>query len=218
MKLRHMAMLAAVSSAWSLAAYADRDTGWEFGGELIYQDSTEFNSDENSSASLDSDLGFALTFGYRFSSKLEFTFGIDWNNIDYKAHVVSADFPGLSADIDGELEAWTPRVGANFNFLEGPLTPYVTAAVGWSFIDTNIPDSPPQTACWWDPWWGYYCGTTVPTKNETDLSYLAAAGLRWDAERTFFLRGFVARQWVQVGGEVGAVGTTQYRIDIGFRF
>ena len=33
----------------------------------------------------------------------------------------------------------------NFNFLEGDLTPYVTGGVGWSFIDTNIPDAPPQT-------------------------------------------------------------------------
>ena len=178
MKLRHMAMLAAVSSAWSLAAYADRDTGWEFGGELIYQDSTEFNSDENSSASLDSDLGFALTFGYRFSSKLEFTFGIDWNNIDYKAHVVSADFPGLSADIDGELEAWTPRVGANFNFIDGPITPYISGVIGYSFIDTNIPDGPPQTGCWWDPWYGQICGTWQNTRSTEEFMYGLGAGVR----------------------------------------
>ena len=79
MKSRYIVTLAAVCSAWSLAAYADRDTGWEFGGELIYQDSTEFTAERDAAASLDSDLGIALTFGYRFSERLELTFGVDWN-------------------------------------------------------------------------------------------------------------------------------------------
>ncbi len=119
MKSRYIVTLAAVCSAWSLAAHADRDVGWEFGGELIYQDSADFDSDGGSAASLDSDLGIALTFGYRFSERLELTFGLDWNNVDYDAFLVSETIPGLTATVEGELESFTPRVGVNFNFLEG---------------------------------------------------------------------------------------------------
>ncbi len=72
--------------------------------------------------------------------------------------------------------------------------------------------------CWWDPWWGYYCGTTVPTKTETDLSYMAGVGLRWVSPSTFFLRGLVARQWIDVGGGIGSPAVTAYRIDLGFKF
>ncbi len=67
MKHRYIVALATVCSAWSLAAYADRDTGWEFGGELIYQDSPDLTGDNGSKAPIDDDIGLALTFGYRFS-------------------------------------------------------------------------------------------------------------------------------------------------------
>ena len=125
MKSRYIVMLTAICSAWSLAAHADRDPGWEFGGEVIYQDSKNISADGGSSAAIDSDVGLALTFGYRVSERLEVNFGLDWNNVDYKANLISADLPNLSASVDGELESFTPRVGVNFNFLEGPITPFV---------------------------------------------------------------------------------------------
>src|SRR3954464_13516301 len=107
MKSRYIITLAALCSAWSLGANAGRDVGWDFGGELIYQDSKDWDAGGGSSIALDSDLGVAITFGYRFSSKLELTFGLDWNNVDYKAHLV----PGTnnpffsSVDVDGTMEA-----------------------------------------------------------------------------------------------------------------
>ena len=62
------------------AALADRQPGWDFGGELLYQFSQDISFDGGSNASLDDDIGIALTFGYRFSPRLELTFGLDWNN------------------------------------------------------------------------------------------------------------------------------------------
>ena len=202
MKSRHIAALTAVCAAWSLAAHADRGVGWEFGGELIYQDSKDWDSDGGSSASLDSDLGIALTFGYRFSEKLELTFGLDWNNIDYKASVVKADPPlaGTTVNIDGTLEAFTPRVGVNFNFIDGPITPYVTAMIGYSFIDTNVPDGPPQTGCWWDPWYGQICGTWQDTRTTDKFMYGAGLGVRWDVNRAWSMRFGYEKHWIDANG------------------
>jgi opacity protein-like surface antigen len=200
MKSRYIVTLAAVCSAWSLSAYADRDTGWEFGGELIYQDSADFDSDGGASASLDSDLGIALTFGYRFNERLELTFGLDWNNIDYKANIVSATVPGLTATVDGELEAFTPRVGANFNFLEGPITPYVSGMIGYAFIDTNIPDGPPQTSCWWDPWYGQICGTWQDTRSTEEFTYGLGVGVRWDVNDAWSMRFGYDKRWIDSNG------------------
>jgi hypothetical protein len=58
----------------------------------------------------------------------------------------------------------------------------------------------------------------VPTHSETDLSYNAGAGLRWDSPQRFFVRAMVSRQWIDVGGSVGQPGFTIYRADIGYRF
>src|SRR5262245_59220616 len=170
MKSRYIVAATALCGVWSLAAQAGRDVGWEFGGELIYQDSVDFSSDGGSAASLDSDLGLALTFAYRFNERLELTFGLDWNNIDYTAELVDADPPFVGTiGVDGELEAFTPRVGVNFNFMDGPFTPYVSGMIGYSFIDTNIPNGPPQTGCWWDPWYGQICGTWQDTRSTEEF-------------------------------------------------
>lgn len=204
MKSRYIVTLAAVCSAWSLSAYADRDTGWEFGGELIYQDSADFDSDGGSSASLDSDLGIALTFGYRFNERLELTFGLDWNNIDYTAEIVAEDVPlvpdGTVIGVDGELEAFTPRVGVNFNFMEGPITPYVSGMIGYSFIDTNIPDGPPSTGCYWDPWYGQICGTWQDTRSTEEFTYGLGVGVRWDVNDAWSMRFGYDKRWIDSNG------------------
>jgi opacity protein-like surface antigen len=202
MKSRYIVTLAAVCSAWSLAAYADRDTGWEFGGEIIYQDSADFDGDDDSHASLDSDVGLALTFGYRFNERLELTFGLDWNNIDYTADlVVDPPVGGITGvSVDGELESFTPRVGVNFNFLEGPITPYVSGMIGYAFIDTNIPDGPPVGSCWWDPWYGYICGQWQPTRSLEEFTYGVGAGVRWDVNDAWSVRFGYDKRWIDTSG------------------
>ena len=221
MKSRYIVALAAVCSAWSLAAYADRDTGWEFGGELIYQDSTEFTADHDAAASLDSDLGIALTFGYRLSEKLEFTFGIDWNNIDYDATVVADGVPlvpdGTEITVSGELEAFTPRVGVNFNFIDGPITPYVSAMIGYAFIDTNIPDGPPQTGCWWDPWYGQICGTWQNTRSLDKFIYGAGLGVRWDTSDTLSVRLEYQKRWIDAS-DAGSPDFDQFKLGVTFMY
>jgi hypothetical protein len=132
-------------------ALADRQPGWDFGGELLYQFSQNVDFEGGSKADLDDDLGLALSFTYRFNSRFELLFGVDWNSVDYQADIAPAPVSpggpivGTGFSVDGELEYWTPRVGVNFNLLEGDLTPYVTGGVGWSFIDTNIPEGRAQT-------------------------------------------------------------------------
>ena len=182
MKSRYIVMLTAICSAWSLAAHADRDPGWEFGGEVIYQDSKNISADGGSSAAIDSDVGLALTFGYRVSERLEVNFGLDWNNVDYKANLISADLPNLSASVDGELESFTPRVGVNFNFLEGPITPFVNGTVTASSTPTSR--TARRNRLLVDPWYGQICGTWQSTRSVDEFIYGAGVGVRWDASDT----------------------------------
>jgi opacity protein-like surface antigen len=211
--------IAAALLLFSSAALADRQPGWDYGADVVYSFSQDIGFDGGSRADLDDDLGLALSFGYRFNSRLELLFSLDWNNTDYDLHVAPGDAAaGLGFNASGEIESWTPRIGVNFNFLEGPLTPYVTGAVGWSFIDTNIPDSPPQTACWWDPWWGYYCGTYQNTRNIDELVYDIGAGIRWDAGSTWSIRFAYERHWLDLGEATSTPGFDQVRFGISARY
>lgn len=210
---------AAALLLFSATAVADRQPGWDFGGELIYAFSQDINFEGGSHASIDDDLGVALSFVYRFNSRLELLIGLDWNSADYDVHVAPGDaLAGLGFDATGELEYWTPRVGVNFNFLEGPVTPYVTGAVGWSFIDTNIPDSPPQTACWWDPWWGYVCDTFQSTRNVEEFTYQAGVGLRWDVSPGYTMRLAYEKHWLDLGEATTTPDFDQFKLGIVFRY
>jgi opacity protein-like surface antigen len=201
------------------AVLADRQPGWDFGADLIYAFSKDIDFDGGSRASLDDDLGIALSFNYRFSPRLELLFGLDWNSVDYSVHVAPGDSAaGLGFDATGEVEYWTPRVGLNFNLLDRDLTPYITGAVGWSFIDTNIPDSPPQTACWWDPWWGYYCGTYQSTRSFDELVYDIGAGVRWDVSKTITLRLAYEKHWLDLGEATSTPGFDQLKLGIAGRY
>lgn len=217
MKSRYIVTLAALCSCWSLAAHADRDTGWEFGGELIYQTSQDISGDNGSTAALDDDIGLALTFGYRVNANLEVQFGVDWNTVDYTAHLVSEDFPNISANVDGEMESFTTRVGLNYNFIDGPITPYVNGTIGYSFIDTNIPDGPPQTGCWWDPWYGQICGTWQNTRSLDKFIYGAGLGVRWDTSDTLSVRLEYQKRWIDAS-DAGSPDFDQFKLGVTFMY
>lgn len=215
---RYFVPLAVFSALWSAAAGAERRPGWEFGAEIIYQDAQDIDFNGGSFASLDEDVGLALIFGYRFSKRLDLQFSVDWNTVNYSASVASGTMGGLGFTAEGDLEAFTPRIAVNFNVLEGDLTPYITGGVGWSFIDTNIPDAPPQAACWWDPWYGYYCGTWQSTRSIDDLVYNLGIGARWDVSSTFSLRLGYEKHWLDLGEATGTPDFDQLKFGIVARY
>jgi opacity protein-like surface antigen len=222
--MRHSLQVAALALFAAHAGVASakgttRAGTWEFTLQGQYADSVDIDVDNESEADIDSSWGLGFGFAYNFNDHFSLGGELTWGEADYSATVAPAPGnPGTPYSISGELETSTLRAIGTWNILATPLTPFVTGGVGATYVDTNVPNGPPSTVCWFDPWWGYFCGTSVPTKDDTYLSYMAGAGLRWDAPGSFFLRGLVARQWVDVGNGAGTPGITQYRIDLGWRF
>jgi opacity protein-like surface antigen len=207
--------------ATSGAAQGLRAGKWEFTIQGQFTDSQDISSDNGSRATIDSAFHFGLGLAYNFNDHFSLGGEVVWGEADYSATVTpdaAGGNTGAPFTVSGNLDTNTVRVNAAWNFLASALTPFVIGGIGATWVDTNVPDGPPSTECWWDPWWGYYCGTSVPTKDDTYLSYMAGVGVRWDYERTVFVRGLAAIQWIDVGGGLGTLDVTQYRIDIGFRF
>jgi opacity protein-like surface antigen len=214
-------LLAVVTAACLGAATAadaqNRDERWEFTLGGIYQLSNEIDGEAGSQIRTDDDLGFLMTFGYNFSDKLETSFGLGWQGVDYDADVVE-DGGGI-VGISGEYDSWALSANAIYHFKEGPLTPYVGVGIGWSFIDTNIPDGLPDTGCWWDPWWGYVCSTYYPTKDTDAFSYQATLGIRWelDNDSTFFRFGWTS-QWLSLDNSSGTPRFDIIGAEVGWMF
>ena len=212
-----LAALAAISSpAW--AQSSNRDTGWEYGADLVYLSSTDVDFRGGSTADIEDDFAVAFVFGYRFNPKLEVAFALDYQSVDYDATIQSADTPGLAVDVTGEYESFTPRANVNYNFLDSDLTPYVTGGIGWSFIDTNIPEGRVEIGCWWDPWYGEICVPVQDTRSADGFTYQLGGGVRWDASSNWSMRLGYEKHWYDFENASGTPDFDQFKLGVVFRY
>lgn len=215
--------VAATGLGWMAAASGqnatDRAEHWEASFHITQTDSETVNADNSSSADIDSGTGWGFGVGYNFNDHFGLEFNASWREADYKATTTPAAGNGNGPQsFSGSLDTGTFAVNGVYNFLPRALTPFITGGVGATYVNTDIPAGLPVNVCWYDPWWGYYCGPVVPTRSDTYFSYNAGAGLRWDAKGGLFMRGLVSQQWVDVGGGAGTPAFVQFRFDIGTRF
>jgi len=191
-----MCLWAAAACLISAGASAQsRGTGWEFGADVVYQNSQDIDFDGGTTVAFGSDVGISAFAGYRFNDRLEVQFGLDWSTVDYDATRVREEPPLATVTASGDMETIAPFIKGNFNFMTGPITPFVSAGLGYSFIDTNIPDAPPQVGCWWDPWYGEICTTYQSTKTTEAFTYNAGVGVRWDVSTGYSLRLLYEMHW-----------------------
>lgn len=212
-------LLAAFATAAAAQNVPSRGGKWEFTLQPQYTHSTNFDSGNGTSGTVDSSLGFGFGVGYNLNAHLSLGGDFFWNTANYNATVTpAAGNPNPAYNVNGTLESSTIRFNATWNFSASDFTPFVTGGIGSTYLDTNIPNGIPQNVCWYDPWWGYYCGSYVPTKAAYYVSYSGGLGLRWEVDRSIFLRAVAIRQWLDVGGSLGQPYTDQYRFDVGFKF
>ena len=185
--------LALLASATAADAQS-REGRWEYTLGVPYQLGGTTTYDGGTTVKTNSDFGFGMTFGYNASEKVTWSFGLKWAGIGYDADVVQQG--GGTSHISGTYDAWGLSGNLLFNLGEGPLTPFIGAGIGYTWIDTNVPNGLPQTGCWWDPWYGYICNTYYPTKTIDAFSYQAMGGLRYAFNPRTVLRLTYASQWM----------------------
>ena len=211
---------AAASLALSSIALAQSAStggfGWEGGIDLIYQGGKTLNFDGGTTANLDSDFGFSLYLGYRATPHLEGVVAFDWTNVDYKANLATG--LGSFVTANGSYQAFTPRLNLQYNILDQPLTPFLMAGIGYSFIDTNIPAGRPQSGCWFDPWYGYVCGTVQSTHSTDGFAFQIGAGGRWDLTGNVSLRLGWERHWVDLSHGGGTPFLDLAKIGVTYRY
>jgi opacity protein-like surface antigen len=168
-------------------SFADRAGKMDAGFLITYVYGQDIDFEGGARAELNSDPGFGFGFAYNYNNKLAARFDTTFNSISYDASRVNAAGERIQA-FGSELETFSLRFGGDYNFLEGKTTPFVNASIGWSFADTNVPDGPPDTVCWWDPWFGYYCSGYQSTHTEDTFTYGVGAGVRFDVFQSSYVK------------------------------
>jgi opacity protein-like surface antigen len=133
---------------------------------------------------------FGFGGGYNFSDHLMLRGDFAFGSPDYEMKWNGARITG---------EAWinTGKVNLDFNLLKNrPFTPFISAGVGYMYIDTGIPSGPPSYSIWWDYYWGPVVVGTQPTHSDTFFTYNALIGIRWDIAENYVLRASYGTTWV----------------------
>jgi opacity protein-like surface antigen len=215
-----LAVLAMAPAA--LAQSANREGTWETRLGILYQNSSDWDFNGGTTADIDSDTSFLVGGSYHLNDNLELGGNLTFGQTDYDADIATDLNGDEIADgflsVSGEYESTTLMFDATWNFIDGPFTPFVSAAAGWSWIDTNIATGPPQTGCWWDPWWGYVCSTFQDTKSLDGFAYGLEAGARYDFSDTFALHGAYRILWVDLDNASGTPDTDGFRLSLGWKF
>jgi opacity protein-like surface antigen len=211
------ALACVVLASASVADAQYREDRWEFSLGTFYQLGTTIDGQEGTGLETGNDFGFSLGGGYNFTDRVATTFGFQWAGVGYDATALDEDLNPV--DISGKYDSFTLSGNLVYYFSDGPLSPYIGAGIGWTWIDTNVPNGPPYTWCWWDPWWGYVCSTSYPTETKDAFSYQATLGLRFefDNDRTFLRLGYTS-QWMDFDASNGTPRFDVIVLDIGWMF
>lgn len=214
-----IAVIAMAEAGTAIAQSSNRTGTWETKLGLTYNGSWDAGDSGSSQADVSSELGFSFGAGYNLSENLSFGGAFEFDSPSYRASLVSPDFPNQVYNIRGSLENIRLLFDATYNFMDtGPFSPYATALLGWTWTDTNIATSPPQTGCWWDPWWGFICTTFQNTKNIDGFTYGLGIGGRYDFNPGFAMQLGYRYLWTDYGAGAGTPSQDGFTLTFNWKF
>lgn len=205
--------LAMLLTFWIATANAADSGAWEFYGQISGIDSGSSAGQNGSGIDVDSQVGWGFGGSYYLNRNLALGFtGTFWRP-SYTA-TYNTEEDGLQT-LSHRASIFSGRFNGTYGFGDGPLTPFVTAGLGWTYIDSNVANGPPTTGCWWDPWWGYVCQSFFSTYQDTQFSYNAGVGVRYDFTDAWFVRGIIDRTWLESNADGAKPSFDAFRVEIG---
>ncbi len=182
----------------ALPANADRIKKYEFSLQVSYLYGETIDFEGGAAADIASDPGFGFTAGYNYSNKLNLRASLTWNDTRYDGQRVIDDGNRTVETISSVMDTFSCNGVADYYFIEGRFTPFVSGMIGWTSIDSNIAAAYPEEVCWWGPWWGYVCDYYQPTYGGDSFSYGVGGGLRLDLSPNHFVCVGYYERWIDV--------------------
>ena len=158
--------------------------------------------------------GIAYHFNDFISVHGDFMFG----NATFSGNLPIEGAPNSTIFIKQDAFIQTGRFNVDYNIINRRLTPYVTAGIGYQYLETSLNSLPPVNYCWWDPWWGYICSTGQPYASTTDFTWNAGAGVRWNITDNLFVKAMAGATWLEYSGAHGVTSQIEGVFSIGWSF
>jgi opacity protein-like surface antigen len=153
-------------------------------------------------------------------------FGMAFHFNDYLA--VHADFMFGSATFSGDMPLegggtlhlnqsgfiHTGRFNVDYNIINRRFTPFLTAGLGYQYLETELDSAPP--VYYWDPWWGWVEGQ--PYAAETYFTWNVGAGVRWNVTDQLFVKATIGAQWLEYSHSDSITTQIEAMFGIGWAF
>jgi hypothetical protein len=188
----------------------------EFSVPLNYSSSETITGANGSKADINATLSMGFGMGYNFNDHFQVNGVFSWAQRNYSATTYNAI--GGVGNYNNTMYTSSLQVNAVYYFMAGDFTPFVQGGFGTTYVDSNIPNGDYSgSTCYWDPYWGYVCGTYVPTKTSSNISYSGGVGARYDVNRQFAVQGSYNMLYIDAPQAGGKPSFDIFRMDFIFR-
>jgi len=217
-------LLSGISMNAQAAFHDSRIEKWEFylAPMLTNSKVLQFNNGAEADINKRSSIGFG--FGYNINAHIELTGLFSSSHGNYTGTRIidntpeDPDNPNGPQIFSSNMYTSSLEFGFTYNLLSTPFTPYISANVGTTYIDSGIPTGNINTGYCWDPWYGYYypCAN-AETYTSTEINYGLALGLRYDFNRKLYIKGDLGKNYLDLDSS-NTPDFTTYRFIFGFMF
>ena len=223
-RLAASSVMLSVMAGFTLAASAQLPMAWEFFdrtsktevygiGEYLHSEGIGYNGPFGPvNIKMDDTglggFGMAYHFNQFLSVHADFMFG---------SATFSGDLPLATGGTFHESQdtfLQTGRFNLDYNIINRRITPFVTAGIGYQYMEAELENAPPVS--YWYPGWGWQYGHTQVW--ETDFTWNVGGGIRWNITDNFFIKATVGAQWLEYSGANGITTQIEGMFAIGWMF
>ncbi len=196
---------------------SEREGRWEGSVILAYQNSVKKSNEGGSQIDVDSAIGWGLSAAWNWTGNWNLSYRFMSIQPNYTALIVPEDPVEVPSIIEYKMSRSSHQFNVTYNFSRKAFTPFLVAGIGYSKLDSNVPNAPPSIGCWWDPWWGYICfADDWQTYKTSGFSYNLGAGLRWDINDSIFTKASYSREFIDVKN--GSIDFDMAILELGLMF
>ncbi|MEZ5276526.1 MAG: outer membrane beta-barrel protein [Opitutaceae bacterium] len=164
----------------------------------------------------DDDWNFLVGGGYNLNDNLYIGGEMNFANTSFTGTGYDPD-TGEESRLTQRLKQWAILIGGEYNLLTGPVTPYVSAGLGFTYMETDVPGGDAELICV-PGYWQWWCYWAYPVYSDWFFTYYAGAGLRWDVNDRTVVRLSYESNWINVSGLSSSPRQDVFSLTIGGKF
>lgn len=218
-------ILLTIVSTNTHAAFNDsRVDKWEFFLAPMVTNSKVLQFSNGAEADINKRSSIGFGFGYNINAHIELTGTFASSNGNYTGTRIvdntpeDPDNPNGPQKFTSNMYTSSLDFGFTYNLLSSPFTPYISANIGSTYIDSGLPTGNINTGYCWDPWYGwYYPCASAQTYTSTEINYGFGLGLRYDFNRKLYIKGGVGKNYIDLNS-TNTPDFTTYQFIFGFMF